>query len=187
MKNKKKFGFTAIIAVIALAFALTACILPEEDGDDVTDFEYYEYNGQIRITKYVGEGGDVTIPSKIGGKPVTEISQWLFYSNKVITSVTLGNHVTSLDGFTGCDRLTSITIPARVTSIWPYACENCTGLTSVTFQGTIPRSGWGVGGRGWYPIFPGNLGGMFYETDGDNGTPGTYTRPSGSDTWTLQE
>jgi hypothetical protein len=36
-------------------------------------------------------------------------------------------------------------------------------------------------------VFPGDLRAKFYATDRTNGTPGTYTRPSGSsNTWTRQ-
>ena len=55
-----------------------------------------------------------------------------------LTSITIPNSVTSIDGyaFSGCTGLTSITIPDSVTNIGVYAFSGCTGLTSIKFQGT---------------------------------------------------
>ena len=39
-----------------------------------------------------------------------------------------------------CSGLTSVTIPASVTSIGDYAFYGCTGLTSVYFQGNAPTA-----------------------------------------------
>jgi hypothetical protein len=39
------------------------------------DYAYTTNNGTITITKYIGPGGDVTIPSRINGLPVTSIAQ----------------------------------------------------------------------------------------------------------------
>jgi len=54
------------------------------------------------------------------------------------------------------------------------AFYGCTGLTSVTFQGTITSNN-------FYPSseFPGDLRGKYLA-----GGIGTYTRPAGGSTWT---
>jgi hypothetical protein len=121
-----------------------------------------------------------------------------FYNCTNLASVTIGNGVTSIGGgaFCGCKSLISITIPSSVKSIGyaafyddngvPY---NSIGLTSVTFEGTIPSSGFIMEGSeyGQLPAFKGDLRTKFYETDSANGTPGTYTRPNtSSGTWTKQ-
>ena len=38
-----------------------------------------------------------------------------------------------------CSGLTSVTIPNSVTSIGKYAFLGCTGLTSITFEGTMAQ------------------------------------------------
>jgi len=55
---------------------------------------------------------------------------------------------------------------------------NCSDLTTVTFQGTIPQSGFSA-----HDAFPGDLRAVFYATDPVYGTPGTYMRTTGSNTW----
>ena len=86
------------------------------------DYEYTVINGGAdgaEITKYIGSGGRVTIPSKIDGYPVKSIGDWAFYGCSSLTSVTIPNSVTSIgnNAFYGCSSLTSVTIPDSVTSI----------------------------------------------------------------------
>jgi len=76
--------------------------------------------------------------------------------------------------------LTSITIPDSVIVIEYYAFANCNNLISVTFNGTIKSNLF------YEDSFDGDLRAKFYATDTTDGTPGTYTRPSGSDTWTKE-
>jgi hypothetical protein len=77
--------------------------------------------------------------------------------------------------------LISITIPDTITSIGDYAFYDCKILASITFKGTIPSSSFGN-----YNTFPGDLRTKFYAIDKADGTPGTYTRTSGSTSWTKQ-
>ena len=78
------------------------------------------------------------------GDNVKRIPAYIFYisdTNKrpKITSVTIGNSVTSIDNstFKDCIGLTSITIPNSVTSIGNTAFEDCTDLTSVTIGNSV--------------------------------------------------
>jgi hypothetical protein len=78
--------------------------------------------------------------------------------------------------------ISSITIPASVTSIGDWAFGESHNLTSITFLGTIPSSG--VVGTAF--ATQGDLRDKFYETDAANGTPGTYTtsNPGWDAVWT---
>ena len=55
-----------------------------------------------------------------------------------LTSVTIGNGVTSIGewAFCDCSSLTSVTIPNSVTSIGDQVFGYCSSLESVTFKGT---------------------------------------------------
>jgi Flp pilus assembly protein protease CpaA len=86
--------------------------------------------------------------------------------------------------FLSSPDLTSVTIPNSVTSIGYYAFALCNGLTSVTFQGTIASENFdGYAFTTTYGYI-GDIRNKFYETNATNGTPGTYTKSSGSNTWT---
>ncbi len=77
------------------------------------DYEYTVENGEATITWYNGDGGDIVIPSELGGYPVTSIGDW---------------------AFAYCYSLTSVTIPDGVTSIGDYAFEWCTRLTKHNYR-----------------------------------------------------
>ena len=94
------------------------------------------------LTRYKGSGGDVVIPDV-----VTSIS-WAFYGCESLTSVTIPASVTSIgdSAFWGCKSLTSVTIPESVTEIGYEAFKNCRGLRSVI----IPEGVTKIGNRAFY-------------------------------------
>jgi len=171
-------------------------------GDGVKSIADYAFRDCTRLTNItigdgvtsIGQGAfynctaltDITIPSNVTNiKGGWELSgdKGAFEKCTRLTNITIENGLTSIgrNTFNGCTGLASITIPDSVTSIDQAAFSGCTNLTSVTFQGTIPSDRFST-----YWPFTGDLRNKFYETDTTNGTPGTYTRPSGSDTWTQQ-
>ncbi|MBQ5642624.1 MAG: leucine-rich repeat domain-containing protein, partial [Bacteroidaceae bacterium] len=64
---------------------------------------------------------------------------YAFYYCSGLTSVTIGNSVTSIgsSAFRGCSGLTSVTIGNSVKSIGESAFEGCKGLTSVTIGNSV--------------------------------------------------
>ncbi len=78
--------------------------------------------------------GDIAIPSALGGCLVTAIGDCAFSGCDGLTSVTIpdGVEVIEVSAFEGCSGLTSVTMPNSLTTIGEYAFEDCTGLTSVT-------------------------------------------------------
>jgi hypothetical protein len=129
---------------------------------------------------------------------VTSIGGSAFYHCTGLTSVIIGNGVTSIGGwaFSDCNNLASIIIPngnienyafygyiglisltiGSGVTIDGYNFEDCTSLTSVTFQGNTNYI------SEWF-VFPGDLRDKYLAEDGG---AGTYTRLSGDDTWTKQ-
>jgi hypothetical protein len=88
-------------------------------AEPVTDglYTYLAARGQAIITATSCGHGNITIPDSLGGNPV-----------KVI-----GSSV-----FAECDNITSITIPATVTSIGMFGLVTANPLTSAHFKGNAP-------------------------------------------------
>jgi hypothetical protein len=101
-----------------------------------TDGVLYDKNKTTLLLYPVGKTGvSFTIPNG-----VTSIKEYAFSGCNKLTSITIPNSVTNIGGwgaFEDCTGLTSITIPASVTTIGQGAFYQCTGLTSVTIPNSV--------------------------------------------------
>jgi len=130
-----------------------------------TDYSNWSINGEplfldstSKGIEYVGDGGAITIPKVLGGKPVTTIEKMTFmnkeltdviipdsvtsignyaFSNNQLTNVSIPNNVTSIgEGAFRSNKLNSVVIPNNVTSIGKYAFGGNT-LTSITIGANV--------------------------------------------------
>jgi len=53
------------------------------------DFEYGVLEGEAILMRYLGSGGEVTVPAELGGCPVKRIREYAFSSLKNLQSITL--------------------------------------------------------------------------------------------------
>ncbi len=107
-------------------------------------YQYMEYSNGYKYYHYY-------IPSSIESVTITggNIPDYAFNNCSGLTSVTIGNGVTSIGSyaFQNCRGLTSVTISSGVTSIGNYAFEDCNKLTIIYYTGDI--AGWcGISGLG---------------------------------------
>ena len=77
--------------------------------------------------------GQVTVPSLLGGYPVTCIGSYAFDGCASITSLTIPDSVTEIQmyAFENCSALESVHIPRSVTVIGGDAFNNCTNLNGI--------------------------------------------------------
>ncbi len=114
------------------AFSNEIKVTPTNGGTG--DYTYTVTAGKAQITKYTGAGGIVTIPSTLGGFPVTSIGRWAFSYCTGIRMISLPQGVTSIGdyAFYLCYNLTTISLPQGVTSIGSSAFLYCTSLTTIS-------------------------------------------------------
>ena len=117
---------------IILAVALMLCALPlgafTLTASAATEGYYtYEISNDAATITDVDESisGDITIPSTLGGYPVTSIGNHAFSGCSNLTGINIPYGVTSIvnEAFYYCSSLNSIDIPESVTNIGSHAIE----------------------------------------------------------------
>lgn len=99
------------------------------------DYTYTITASKAQITKYTGTGATVSIPSTLGGSPVTSIGNWAFANCTSLTSVSIPSGVTSIGNWSFSDSgLTSVSIPSGLVNIGMYAFSNCSALATIRFN-----------------------------------------------------
>jgi len=141
--------FLSLLLALICVFACLSPLPIEAQAATEGYYTYEVYSGHVSITEVdTTISGAITIPSTLGGYPVTDIGSWAFNRCTGLTSVTIPDGVTSIGSaaFYDCTSLTSVTIPESVTDIYWGAFTNCTSLTSVS----IPDSVINIEGEAFY-------------------------------------
>lgn len=100
---------------------------------------YYNYyfwinNNEVTVIQVkTSAQGDIAIPSKYDGYPVTQISSSAFVGCKKLTSITIPDSVKTIGdcAFTNCENLESLIIGAGVSDIGDDIFSNCPKLKSI--------------------------------------------------------
>lgn len=140
MKRKLLAILTSVLLLCGMLPFGAMGVSAETEGEYSysTTYNYGMRRTEAVIEKYTGGGGDVVIPSTLGGYPVTELSWMAFKDNLAITSVVIPQGVTLIDEyvFSGCTNLKSVTFPYSLETILASAFYN-TALSSVTIPSGV--------------------------------------------------
>ena len=109
---------------------------------DKNGFLFYPYNGVNYLVGYKGNETEITLPDDYDGENY-EINQYAFSGCDSLTSVTIPDSVTSIgeSAFRGCTSLASVIIGDSVTSIGDYAFSGYDSLTSVIIGDSVTSIG----------------------------------------------
>ena len=102
-------------------------------------FKYTTTNNEVTITGYLGTNfGNLVVPAQLGGNPVVAIGEGSLNTIGFQT-LSLPDSLRSIGAVSlGGSYMSSIVIPAGVTSIGAWAFAGSPNLTSVTFKGNAP-------------------------------------------------
>ena len=138
----KKKGSAKMRKILTMIALIPLVALADTETVDGIEWTYSVINGEATVgsDKYLTRAispntlGAITIPSTLGGCPVTRIGVLAFARCSGLTSLNIPSGVTSIGGsaFSGCDGLTLVTMPSSVTSIEGVAFYGCSGLKNVT-------------------------------------------------------
>lgn len=101
---------------------------------NVNTINKYAFNKCSALTK-------ITIPSSvisIKDPDIDYIEDGAFSECTALTNIIIQNKFIVEYQFSGCSKLTTITIPSSVTSIGYYAFKGCSNLTNIIFTGALP-------------------------------------------------
>lgn len=118
-----------------------ACGVPKPES--MSDFDYFIVNGACTILGYNGSATEVVIPGTIEGRPVTRIEDGAFSGCEDLTSITLPDSVTYIGAwaFRYCINLTEVRLPKGLKSIEDSTFLSCDSLTSITLPGSVTSIG----------------------------------------------
>ena len=134
----------AFVWLLALTLLLGCCPAISLQAKAATE-GYYTYEvsgGEATITDCAeSASGDIIIPDTLGGCPVTKIDEWAF-SGCGIESAVIPDSVLVIGkaAFSGCYKLTSVTIGKNVTTVSDQAFYS-TSLVSVEFPDSVTSIG----------------------------------------------
>ena len=127
----------------------------EDDELTYGDFQYkIEDDNSCTITDYDGMASSLSIPSAINGHTVKQIDTGALSDNRIITSVTIPNGVTTIgfSAFNGCVKLEKIKFSSNLDTVCENAFNNTkwfnnqsnglvyVGKVAYKYKGDMPRN-----------------------------------------------
>ena len=103
-----------------------------------SEFFYNVYDTHVTITKYIGDGGDVVVPSQLNDLPVYVIDIEAFKGSSV-TSVIIEEGIVKIKDkcFSGCESLQNVQLPESLFSLGEDAFSRCYSLKEIVFPKSI--------------------------------------------------
>ena len=146
-------SFKSFVVMVVMLIMTASSAMAQETKFEVIGGLRYILDSDTKTATLLSKtndkySGDIVVPEKIKSSDGVEYSVTAFGDNcfsgcNVLTSITIPSSVTSLglDCFSDCYGLTSITIPSSVTSLGSGCFSGCRGLTSITIPSSVTSLG----------------------------------------------
>lgn len=137
MRYSRLFFCVFLILALVVGVLPTAAVSASENG--IFKYERIDGGDEIRILKYIGEGGDVAVPKEIEGCTVVSIDDSAFEENVTVTSVTMEDTVLEIGEFVfrGCTALKEIRLSERLRIIGRESFKGCTALEEIRIPDSV--------------------------------------------------
>ena len=133
MKNR----VLSMILVLVLMVGLAAMPVRAAEGD----WQYTKIEGGLRLTAYLGNETELTLPDNLDGQPVIEIGPGCFRDSKLkVVTVPHGIRVIAEEAFYGSAELKKVILGGSVNVIGDRAFAN-TGLIKMDIPGCVRSIG----------------------------------------------
>ncbi len=111
-------------------------------AEGTEEFLYDIVDGYAVITHYTGIGGEVTVPSEIGGFPVKIIGERAFEDIGTVTEIAVSDGIERIEQMAFSDvNIKRIVLPDSVTYIGDYVFARCVSLESVKLSDSLKYIG----------------------------------------------
>ncbi|MBQ8689403.1 MAG: leucine-rich repeat domain-containing protein [Clostridia bacterium] len=154
-----------LFLMILLVFTLASCrLIKDEDGNEGGEVDYEQNATEVTLSFELNADrksysvarsytelytGNIVIPKRYAGLPVTAIGNQAFYDCTSVKSVIIPEGIKSIgsNAFYGCSGISEIVIPDSVTEIGDNAFFECTALSKVELSEGLTVIGAAAFGR----------------------------------------
>lgn len=129
-----------ILSIFTMLFLLVSCCLIAAFPTSAVDVNYDDFDiSDGMIIEYIGEGGDVVIPSvDADGNKITAIDKRAFFGNDTVTAVYICEGIEEIgdECFEGCIQLTEVSLPYSLKKLG-YSPFRRTSVSSLVIPGNV--------------------------------------------------
>ena len=138
--------YILVFLAAALLLGSLSCLPLSAETESDGEFTYVIKDGNAAILQYTGNRRVVTVPSALGGAPVTEISGGAFRDALDLTVLHLPEGLSTIGNyaFFNCQRLISVSLPESLKHIGSNAFGWCIDLESITIPKNVESIGEGA-------------------------------------------
>ena len=128
----KKVSYILLSIIMLFSVLSLSVIAAQPETFTSGDYEYKVLeDGTVEIEKYKGTDASVNIPGELDGKKVSALSMIAFKNNEALTSVVIPEGITTARGFSGCEKLESVSLPAGLKEIGWNGFTGCVALEEI--------------------------------------------------------